>query len=88
MSFVATFVSFTTAESKYLWKYFINSSILACQLIFNYDKLVIWGKYIFITTIQLSEFERAYLINVISRENNHSMLGIWSLYFDGFKIFP
>lgn len=56
MSFVATFVSFTTEESKYLCKYFINSSVLAHQLIFCYDMLVIWGKYIFITTVQLSEF--------------------------------
>lgn len=50
--------------------------------------LVIGVKYNYVTTIQLSEFERVYLIIVISHENNHSLLGIWSLYFDGFEIFP
>lgn len=88
MSFAVTFVSFTTVESKSLQEYLVNFSVLAHQLIFSYDMLVTADKYIYLTTIQLSEFERVYLINVISHENNHSLLGIWSLYFDGFQFFP
>lgn len=40
MGFVVTFVTFTTAESKSLWKSFVNSSVLSHQLILGYGILV------------------------------------------------